>query len=429
MNPTSRIAPVQLRRIALLVAFGFGNASTYLLAKTVGDSVFLGQFGFSSLPELYMLSAGVMALASTIYAQQVILWGLRSTIIFTLLFFSAVSALLGWLITGHHDWMIAVACVYLLAQIRGVLGTIQFSTVLNEQFGQDEPERVVGIVGLGATVAGIGTSAFITLCIDWLALETLLYLAAVIDLLTLYTMWSLAKKKPAGADEDDVPPPGSPLSKNRSLYQTSMDSPTRFRDIYKLKYVVLVSTVIVMSIATVTFVEFQWKVAASQTFAQDEKALAKYFGFFYGIVYLLTGMVQVTATSRILQKLGMLCGLTLFPAVLLGTILVGAFYAPNQLLLWAMTLAKGTDVLRRSVFDPAIQVIYSPLPRRLRRQAIAYIAGVAKPTAEAVAGLLLVLLARFFVPQQLTPFICVAILFWLAVSIPVWKRFRRMRGF
>ena len=41
--------------------------------------------------------------------------------------------------------------MYLLAQLRGSLGTIQYTMLLSEHFSDRRLERVVGVIGIGAT--------------------------------------------------------------------------------------------------------------------------------------------------------------------------------------------------------------------------------------------------------------------------------------
>ena len=59
----------------------------------------------------------------------------------------------------------------------------------------------------------------------------------------------------------------------------------------------------------------------------------------------------------------------------------------------AVILPKGCDVLKRSLNDPAILLLYVPLSNGLRRQAIAVVAGIVTPSCEAAAALLIIAFA------------------------------------
>ncbi|MEM8735940.1 MAG: hypothetical protein AAGG44_17055, partial [Planctomycetota bacterium] len=169
----------------LLFAYGFGNAATYSLARTVADSTYLAEIGSDRLAELYLLSAGVVALAAILYSAALPRLGLRRTIVGTLLLFAVATIALAISLRISPDSLGVVTAGYFLAQIRGSLGTIHFATVLNEQFGNNRPERIVGIAGAGATLAGFATGIAIGALSDYIAVENFLFAAAFLDLVTI----------------------------------------------------------------------------------------------------------------------------------------------------------------------------------------------------------------------------------------------------
>ncbi len=435
---TDALNGTERRSVALLFWYGFGNAGAYVLARTTADSAFLSQIGPDRLPQLYMLAAGVVALASLVYGHTVQKIGLRRTTLSTLGVLAFASLILPAAMIRHPRSITVFALAYLLAQVRGTLGTIQYATMLNEQFSQRQPERVVGLVGAGATLAGILVGVLIGFLSKRIGVENFLYLAAVIDLLTMVPVSLLSQSRKAMASLPPIPPPGNPDSISNGAPEETIESPNRiesrlrptirFRDLRRSSYVMLIAAAVVFCIFATTLVEFQWKVIAATEFQRDSAMLARYFGFFYGSVYFVTGLLQLFVTGRVLQRRGLLAGLLAFPIALLAATFTALAATTSGLLLTAMTLSKGCDTLKRGLNDPSIQILYSPMEIGLRRQAIAFVAGIAKPFAEAIAAISLVVLTPWISTRQLSPLIIGLILLWLIFDIPAWREFSRLRS-
>ena len=413
------IGPRDRRGVALLFSYGFGNAAAYVLARTIADSAFLSHIGPEHLPPLYLLAAGVVALSSVVYGHLVGRIRLRQLVLLTQLALAATSAMMPAVMHRFSHSLTVFSVVYLLAQIRGSLGTIQYVTLLNERFGDNKPERVVGLIGAGATLAGITMGLAIGLIADRVDVEGLMYLTAAVDLVTMIPVALLrTSAKPRGLP-DDAELLSPELSYVTNQYQ--------LRDAWKSAYVRSISGVVLLSVIAATLVQYQWKVTASGTFHRDVEDLARYFGYFYGTVYLLTGLLQLFVTGQVLERRGMLAGLLAFPAALLAATATAWLVSAERLLLWPITLSKGCDTLKRSMNDAAVQILYSPLSPALRRQAITLVAGIAKPFAEALAALVLVALTPWMSARELSLVVIATILIWLTVDIRAWRHFVRLR--
>lgn len=420
VTPGSSISPSERRTIALLFVYGFGTAAAYVLARTIADSAFLSHIGPEHLPSLYMLSAGVVALSSLIYGQLVRRFRLRQLVVMTLLLLGVSSAILPSLMHRFSNSLSVFAMVYLLAQVRGTMGTIQYATLLNEQFGHNRPERVVGIAGAGATFAGIAVGLGIGLFAERVDVEGLMYLAAAIDVVTIIPILYLRQS--------------SELHEQRLDDGQGTEAPTldaagfRLRDAMRTPFVISIALVVSLSVLAATLVEYQWKVTVASEFHRDEEELAQYFGYFYASVYLLTGLIQLAVTGRVLRGRGVLIGLLAFPGALLLTTGTAWLLSAQRFLLWPVTMSKACDTFKRSLNDPSLQVLYSPLEPGLRDQAITFVAGIAKPFAEAVAAVSLVAMTPWLSQRQLTLTVIVVVALWITAGVRVWRQFRKLRA-
>ena len=174
--------------------------------------------------------------------------------------------------------------------------------------------------------------------------------------------------------------------------------------------------------------EYQWKVTAATELLRDEELMAQYFGFFYGAVYLLTGILQFVVTGHVLQRRGVLVGLLVFPVALMISMVTAVVFSIGRLPLWTMTMTKGCDMFRRSMHDPSIQVLYSPLDVGLRRQSITMVAGIVKPLAEAMAGVLLVVLSPWIAVFQFSWLVVALVVAWLIIDFSVFRGYIRLKS-
>jgi ATP/ADP translocase len=184
-----------------------------------------------------------------------------------------------------------------------------------------------------------------------------------------------------------------------------------------------IAAIVFLTVTASTFVEYQWKVSAAEKMHGNEEGLARYFGYFYSVVYLITGALQLFVTKRVLLKRGVIFGMLAFPAALLATTVISWLVSAVSLRLWPLTLSKGCDTLKRSLNDPSMKVLYGPLPQRMRRQAIAFVAGVCKPIAEAGAALVLLFIAHAISLRHLSLIVAGLLVVCLILIVRVWVWF------
>ena len=100
----------------------------------------------------------------------------------------------------------------------------------------------------------------------------------------------------------------------------------------------------------------------------------------------------------------------------------------QRIVLWAITFAKGCDVLRRSLNDPGTQLLYFPMPKNVRRQAIAVVFGIVKPSSEALAAVGILAAAPFIAVRQLSYAALLLAIVWLALILWYWITGKRRLG-
>ena len=157
--------------------------------------------------------------------------------------------------------------------------------------------------------------------------------------------------------------------------------------------------------------------AAAEELARDEARLTTYFGYFHAIVFLLTGITQLFFAGRILGRLGVLPTLMALPLAFAAGCFCTLAASAQRVLLWTITLTKGCDVLKRSLNDPGMQLLYTPMPTHDRRRAVAVVLGLVKPSSEALAAALLLIVVPFIGLRELSYVTLVLALAWLSLVV------------
>jgi ATP/ADP translocase len=421
-------------RLWLLFAFAFSTAGSYVVNRTVADSLFLTRIGPHRLPEMYFISALVVVLISLLYARISARISLARGFQVTLLLLCSGTVSIPILLPYYPQLLPLLGCIYLLAQLRGALGTIQLTTLMNEVFIHKLPARVVGLVGFGSTLAGMIFGGIVGVEADELGTANLLYLVATFDVIGLVILYRLTEVVHPGvleAHEDAHPLPENDAA-SQAANVTAQESP--WQTIRRSPLAICIALMIGMQTISLTIVEFQWKVAAHNTFhvsvagesfeehVEDEDHLTSFFGQYYAVVYAVTGILQLFVTGGYLTRLGILPALLVFP----GALMMGSFgilvASPVQVSLGSATITKGCETLRRGIYDAAVYLLYWPMGQLVRRRSIAFSVGVAKPASEALSGLIILELAMVFEVRQLSYFVIALVGCWLSLAVASYRR-------
>jgi hypothetical protein len=127
-------------------------------------------------------------------------------------------------------------------------------------------------------------------------------------------------------------------------------------------------------------------------------------------------------TGGFLTRLGILPALLLFP----GALMMGSFgilmASPVHVSLKSATITKGCETIRRGIYDAALYLLYWPMGQLVRRRAIAFSVGVAKPASEALSGLVILELALYFDVRQFSYVVIALVGVWLALAVASYRR-------
>lgn len=374
-----------------LMIYSMLLAASFTLTRTVGDSLFLARVGSVGLPGIFVASGCLTALIAGAWYALTRRMRLSISIRISGFIFSALTFAAWYALPMlHHSWWL-LAAIYLLAEIKGCVNTINIVTSMNSVLGGRSSRAAWTRVGIGAPLAGMVIGVLIGLEASITDLRTWLLLSAILDTLSVFPLRSTAlvvTDRVASAIKNSArgkePTTGEATAKLVSDGVRKLKSYTASRQ-FRFWIATLISTKVVV----LTLVAFFWKVSVNDYFHADEPSLAEYFGYFYAVIGLLTLLVQLLVTGRLLKRRSFSIPILVMPVSLLMLTMAFVLVSGGLVMLATLTLARSMEVWRRSVHDTTLNLLYTRIPRSQRRSTIAFNTAAVKPLSEVGASLVL----------------------------------------
>lgn len=365
-----------------------------LVARTVGDTLFLTRFGSQRLPVMYIGTALLVAFISFLYSTGVGRFPFTTILgaIATLLVAMAIAVRLSLMGGTGASRVLA----YLFAEVVIRLPLLLFWTVAALIFNAREAKRLIGPIGAAGTAACIVAGAAIPRLVQHFGTENLLWIQAVLS--AGFGVLAVGAARHA-------PPRTSPraVSKrpSRLTYYLALLSERQVRALAGL-----------VAIATISLVltDYVFKSTARAEYAGVE--LAAFFGRFYAFANAGALLLQVMVVHQILSR-GVGLSLRILPAALLITSAGMAIFSTFG---WAVAAKFLEPLLEFTVNAAAVQMLYLAVQRQSRSQTRALVDGIVKPAAFASAGALLVLTSGILAPRHVAAAVVVATVVWLFLA-------------
>ena len=411
-----RIRPGEARVVFLMLLYLVCVVSTFIIGRTVRDTLFLHRVSLDTLPLMYVAAAAGVALASWRYSYIADAYR-RDRLItgFLILFCAAVGGFWALIRLGVGAWV--YFALYVIVEILGAISMMQFWTFANDVFSGRQAKRLFGFIGAGAVLSNIFCGFGIGAVAPFIRSEDLLLVAGLLFVAATVLVRAIAHH--AGSDLDKAV--GRP---RRSKLQLGAQSDR----VLHSRHLRIIASIVIVTFVTVTVVDYQFKVLVRLSTA-DEADLATYFGYFYALTGIIASTIQFVVTGRLLERSGIVVALAVLP-VALSAGAASILAVPLVSALVAATLVKGAEnVFRYTINDATMQLLYVPVPSHRRGRAKAFIDGIIKPGSIAASGLILYGVGRSVAVEQLAfnlAYVDLALLVgWLGLVLVVRREYVR----
>jgi len=366
----------EFRRVWLMQLTIFLIIQSLWIIKPVVNAQFLSRAGIEKLPLVFLLVALTALVVASAYSRWLNRIPLGALItrthlisIFCLLTFAILLRL-----DLFKDWMSYL--IYIGVALFGLITTSQFWLLGNMVFSSLEAKRLFGIIGAGAIAGGIVGGYVTSLLASVSDSINLLFYAAgllIISMAVNRRIWSRF-----------IPE----YNRSFQLRQTKALHEYPLRLIRNSKHLTFLALIMGISVVVAKLVEFQYSAIASSKI-RDPDQLTAFFGFWFSTANMVSLVIQLLITRKVVEYLGV--GRSLF--VLPGALFAGAatvFYTP---VLWTGTLLKLTDIsLKQSINKAATELLIMPVPPAIKNQVKTFIDVFVDTTATGIGGITLIFL-------------------------------------
>lgn len=407
------LRPGDLGRGILLCSYLFLIITSYVVGKVARDALFLARFQAVQLPYADIASAVLVGFVVAAYVYLGHRMSLRSLLVGSLVFFATNCAVFWALARYYHPaWLFPI--FYVWVGIFGVLAPTQVWTLANYVLTTRDAKRIFGIVGGGAISGWIFAGFFSKTVAKAFGTESLLLGMSLFLVLCPALVILICRSGQLGlADQQEVGE-GSPRRGSQNVLAS-------LRLVFSSAYLRAIAAVICISSFVTTLTGWQFK-AITKEFLVTKDALAVFFGNFNFYAAVLSLLLQLLLTTRCLRRFGITTTLFVLPVV----VLLGS----AGLLVWgtlvAAILLKGSDqVLRYSIDKSTVELLYLPLPVRLKLQVKWFIDTVIWRLGDGLAGLTVLIFATtLHLPARQISWVAVVLIScWLAAVLVVRQQY------
>ncbi|HEU5335971.1 MAG TPA: Npt1/Npt2 family nucleotide transporter [Terriglobales bacterium] len=409
------LRPGDLGRGALLCACLFLIITSYVVGKVAGDALFLAHFNARQLAYADIASAFVVALVISAYVRFGRKLSVVKLLVGSMLFFAS-NCILFWFWALSHAYRAAwlYPAFYIWVKTFGVLAPAQIWTLANYVLTTREAKRVFGLIGGGAISGWIFAGLFSRTIAKVFGTESLLVGMAfflVLCAVLIVFIWRSGRMR---LGEDSLASSTDLQDRPRSLRES-------MRVVFASPYLRVIAAVICVSNLVTNLTMWQFRAIAQQVLVHKD-ALAVFFGEFNVYAGIASLVFQLLLTTRLLRRFGIGKALFVLPLAVLagsmGLLIVGS--------LAAVVALKGTDqVLRYSVDKSTAELLYLPLPSRLKTEVKWFIDTVIWRAGDTLAGLTVLICATWlhFTPVMLSWVVFGWISCWLLAVVAARRQY------
>jgi AAA family ATP:ADP antiporter len=379
LKRTFDIREGELRRALLMQLNIFLLISTLLIIKPTINSMFLTNVGIEKLPLAFILVAAAAGIIMSFYSRWLREWPLNKIINYTLLISVASITVFAILLRLNYIETWVLYLFYVWVAVFGVLSASQFWIFANIVFNAREAKRLFGLIGSGAIAGGIFGGYLASIMAPVMGSKNLLFVGVFLLLVCIFVNKAIWK---------------SPELANVSFHRQKMrmdklaERPVRL--IKNSKHLTYLALITVFAVLVARLVDYQFS-AISSSRIPDEDELTAFFGFWFSNFSIISLLIQLFLTRKIVGVLGVGISLYILPAgLLIGALTI--LFLPG---LWSAVFIKSCDgSLKQSINKSAIELLALPVPTEIKNQAKTFIDVVVDSLATGLSGIILITLVN-----------------------------------
>lgn len=366
----------EYQRVLLMQLNIFLLIFTLLVIKPVVNAQFLSMMGVDQLPLMFLMVAISAMGVSMIYSRALGSRSLRRISNSTLLISVILLTFFGILLKLSISPALVLYVLYVIVAIFAVLSTSQFWIMANLAFDAREAKRLFSFIGAGPIAGGVAGGYMTSIMANYIEGTNLIFFGAGLLCVCIYlnnVIWTRHIPKLT-------------RFQRKKRMKDFGDHPIWL--IRQSKHLTYLALIIGIGVIVSKLIEFQFSSVAVQSF-DDPDELTSFFGFWLSTFNVVSLLIQLFLTRRIVGTYGVGTSLFALPGgILLGSSLL--LFAP---VLWAGIFTRLWEVsVKQSVNKSATELLALPIPSGIKSQTKSFIDVFVDLAATGLAGLMLIFL-------------------------------------
>src|SRR5882762_843261 len=290
-------------QVALMLATGFFFGTYIATFQVTAESLFLNQMS-NRINQAFLFS-GILGILSTIvfsFFQNRVKF--ISLTIASMAAIVAITSLVYYFYrfgdpANRHYVLFVMYC--LTGPVTAIL-LLCYWGIFGRLFNFKQSKRIIGWIDTGQLIAIIMANFFIPLTAiffrdtsDYLIVCNISIVASLVFVIIIASRFKLTKNDPRE-------------------FEASVKKETRFNEMFKDKYVVLMAWFLITSMVTFIFNQYSFKTLLNQQYPV-QRDLANFIGYFNGTIYLLSLVMQTFVNDRLIGTYGLRVSLFVLPIV------------------------------------------------------------------------------------------------------------------
>jgi HEAT repeat protein len=379
------VRPAEERGAALMLAHSAAMGFSTVFFETAASALFLGAFGASALPSVYLAAAALSAATGYAYSRlqnRLSFSGLMTGTLLSLVL--VVGALPGALLLTRAAGLFFFAMVFY--RVLSILTDLEYWAVASRLYDLRQGKRLFGFIGTGEVAARIIGSFSVPLLLRAGGVPNLFVMSALALVLCLILLRRVLPL--VAADE------GPKQTAAQKAARSSMGS------LVKDPYLRFVLVVAFCGILGKYLVDFAFLQQVNTRFG-DAKEVASFFALFSGVSQCASLFTRMFLSGRVLSAIGVHRGLLILPAAhVICTVLLlaagGLALGPGPIF-WLVVFNQGIyKTFKHPIDNPSLKTLYQPVPRDRRLSLSIAVEAVLNPVGIALSSALMVLFRSVF---------------------------------
>ncbi len=410
-----RIKPAETKITLLSGLYLFCTIGCFILSRIARTTFFLEIPDYrGQLPLAYIVVALTVSSVMAFYSHIERLLRRDQFNMATLCFLIVVTLIFRW--QFHRPSHTLYWIFYVWVDVFGTLLVLQFWSLLNDIFNARQARRLYALIAGCGVTANIVVGFGIGHLVHRISTENILFVMCGFLTICFFCVRAIGR----------ITNKQLQASWNNAHTKSSKTQGMSFRHVLKHHHLRFIAATVACCYIVSTILDYQFQTIIGDSIANKD-ARSAFLGQFMGITGIFSVIIQFFLTTRWVERFGIFTSLATLPvALLVGT---GGLFFPEIIpALVAVTLAKGSEnMLRYTIHESTLALLYVPVPERLRGKGKAVIDGIIKPVAIGFTGALIALFVGRFKPwhfgyitphastTQLSILVVLGVIAWLAV--------------